>query len=303
MVERLVANEKVEGSTPFARSIKNRTMIIWIASYPKSGNTYVRSFLSSYYYSNKGKFDFELLLNIKQFPALSYSSKKAYTFLDAANNWIPNQKNFFNKDKFYFLKTHNSLEEYFGKKFTTSSETAGAIYIVRDPRNVILSMCNHYSLNLDEAYAKMVDNNSSLSFKTADSDYSNFTFLGKWSDHYWSWKNNISFKTLIIRYEDLRDNTHEEFKKILNFIEDLKGTKNNIDEKKMINSIDSTSFSNLKNKEKLYGFGESAFSKDGKSINFFNLGFKNRWEKLLSKEMSNKIKHEFINEFKDLNYE
>ena len=79
-------------------------MIIWIASYPKSGNTYVRSFLSSYYYSKKGKFDFELLLNIKQFPALKYSSKKAYTFIDAAKNWIPNQKNFFKKDQYYFLK-------------------------------------------------------------------------------------------------------------------------------------------------------------------------------------------------------
>ena len=303
MVERLVANEKVEGSTPFARSIKNKIMIIWIASYPKSGNTYVRSFLSSYYYSKKGKFDFELLLNIKQFPALRYSTKKAYTFLDAASNWIPNQKKFFKRDQYHFLKTHNSLEEYLGNKFTTSSETVGGIYIVRDPRNVISSMCNHYSLALDKAYAKMVDSNSSLSFKTADGDYSNFTFLGMWSNHYWSWKNNMNFKTLIIRYEDLRDNTHEEFRKILNFVEDLKGTNNSINEEKMINSINSTDFSNLKNKEKLYGFGESSVSKDGKSINFFNLGFKNKWEKLLPKGISDKIKDQFIKELKDLKYE
>ena len=94
-------------------------MIFWIASYPKSGNTYVRTFLSSYYFSKKGKFEFDLLLNIKQFPALSYSNIKSYTFLDAANNWINNQKKFFKKDQYYFLKTHNSLEEYFGNKFTT----------------------------------------------------------------------------------------------------------------------------------------------------------------------------------------
>ena len=278
-------------------------MIIWIASYPKSGNTYVRSFLSSYYYSKKGKFDFKLLLNIKQFPALTYSSKKSYTFLDAASNWIPNQKIHFKKDQFYFLKTHNSLEEYFGNKFTTSSETAGAIYITRDPRNVISSMCNHYSLDFNKAYAKMIDKNSSLSFKTADEDYSNFTFLGTWSNHYWSWKNNMNFKTLIIRYEDLRDNTFEEFKKILNFVEELKGTNNDINEEKMVNSINSTNFSNLKNQEKIYGFGESAVSKDGKTINFFNLGFNNRWEKLLPKEISDKIKNQFMNELKDLKYE
>ena len=43
-------------------------MIIWISSYPKSGNTYVRSFLSAYYYTNDGVFDFELLKFIEQFP-------------------------------------------------------------------------------------------------------------------------------------------------------------------------------------------------------------------------------------------
>ena len=59
MVERLVANEKVVGSSPIARSnfIEYILMIIWIASYPKSGNTYIRSFIASYYFSKKGKFD------------------------------------------------------------------------------------------------------------------------------------------------------------------------------------------------------------------------------------------------------
>ena len=140
-------------------------MIIWIPSYPKSGNTYLRSFLSSYYYSTKGKFDFSLLLNINQFPSLRYSDTKSYTYVDAAKNWINNQKKFFDKEKLFFLKTHNSLEEYFGYKFTKPSETLGAIYIVRDPRNIISSMCNHYSMDFNEAYNKMIDQNASLSLK------------------------------------------------------------------------------------------------------------------------------------------
>jgi len=61
-------------------------MIIWIASYPKSGNTYLRSFLSTYFYSKNGKFDFNLLLNINQFPSFRYSNRKAYTYFDAAQN-------------------------------------------------------------------------------------------------------------------------------------------------------------------------------------------------------------------------
>ena len=180
-------------------------MIIWIASYPKSGNTYLRSFLSTYFYSKNGKFDFNLLLNINQFPSFRYSNRKAYTYFDAAQNWIPNQKEFFNKEKTFFLKTHNSLEQYFGHKFTTSSETLGAIYIVRDPRNVISSMCNHYSMSFDEALIRMNDNNASLSKKNSEGDLSNFSFLGSWSNHYKSWKNSFEFKTLFIKYEDLKN--------------------------------------------------------------------------------------------------
>ena len=278
-------------------------MIIWIASYPKSGNTFLRSFLSTYYYSKNGKFDFNLLLNINQFPSLKYSNLKSFTFVDAAKNWIPNQKTFFNKEKLFFLKTHNSLEQYFGNKFTTSSETIGAIHIVRDPRNVISSMCNHYSMNYDEIYQKMVDNNTSLSFKTNEGDLSNFSFLGSWSNHYWSWKNNFEFKTLTIRYEDLENNSYDEFYKILTFIEEVSGKNNPINIKNLKKSLESTNFSNLKKQEKLHGFKESLSYKTNNKTNFFNLGFKNDWRKNLPKEISEKMTNHFIKELKDLNYE
>jgi len=278
-------------------------MIIWIASYPKSGNTFLRSFLSTYYFSKNGKFDFNLLLNINQFPSLKYSNLKSFTFVDAAKNWIPNQKTFFNKEKLFFLKTHNSLEQYFGNKFTTSSETIGAIHIVRDPRNVISSMCNHYSMKYDEIYQKMVDNNTSLSFKTNEGDLSNFSFLGSWSNHYWSWKNNFEFKTLTIRYEDLENNSYDEFYKILTFIEEVSGKNNPINIKNLKKSLESTNFSNLKKQEKLHGFKESLSYKTNNKTNFFNLGFKNDWRKNLPKEISEKMTNHFIKELKDLNYE
>jgi hypothetical protein len=231
-------------------------MIIWIPSYPKSGNTYLRSFLSSYYYSTKGKFDFSLLLNINQFPSLRYSDSKSYTYVDAAKNWTNNQKKFFAKEKLFFLKTHNSLEEYFGYKFTKPSETLGAIYIVRDPRNIISSMCNHYSMDFNEAYNKMIDQNASLALKNSDGDLSNFSFLGSWSNHYRSWKNNFEFRTLIIKYEDLEKDAYSVFWNTLTFIEELTGKNEPINKKKFENSINSTNFSNLKQQEKLNGFKE-----------------------------------------------
>jgi hypothetical protein len=47
-------------------------MIIWLASYPKSGNTWVRSMVAALLYSGDGKFNFELIKNIKQFPDKSF---------------------------------------------------------------------------------------------------------------------------------------------------------------------------------------------------------------------------------------
>ena len=112
-------------------------MIIWIASYPKSGNTYIRTFLASYFYSKKGKFDFDLLLKLHQFPNIKFSKTKSSSELDASAKWILNQNEYFDKDKLHFVKTHNCLTPYEGNKFTTNDQTVGAIYIVRDPRNII----------------------------------------------------------------------------------------------------------------------------------------------------------------------
>ena len=277
-------------------------MIIWIASYPKSGNTYLRSFLSSYYFSKKGKFDFKLLMNILQFPSIRYSQKDFLSFEDAANNWIANQKFFFDKQKLFFLKTHNSLNKFNNYEFTTSKETLGAIYIVRDPRNVILSMCNHYSFDFDHALKQMLDKNASLSQKAINGDCSNFTFLSSWDQHYKSWRDNKSFKVLFIKYEDLKSNKEKIFQQVINFINQLKNNTNKIDEKKFLNSLNSTNFVNLKNKEINEGFEESTTTIKGEKINFFNLGFKNKWQDTLPKEIVLKINSAFEKELNELGY-
>ena len=74
-------------------------MIFWIASYPKSGNTYIRSFLSAYYFSDSGQFDFDLLKNIKQFPNPEFFDGPIKTIEDAANNWIFSQRKIKEKKK------------------------------------------------------------------------------------------------------------------------------------------------------------------------------------------------------------
>ena len=84
-------------------------MIIWISSYPKSGNTYIRSFLSAYYFSKSGEFNFNLLKNIKQFPNKIFFSNKLNNVEEAFKNYVPAQKRIFENKKATFLKTHNLL--------------------------------------------------------------------------------------------------------------------------------------------------------------------------------------------------
>ena len=306
MVERLVANEKVVGSSPIARSIivYYFFMIIWIASYPKSGNTYLRSFISSYYFSKKGKFDFDLLLNILQFPSIKFTKKNLYSDLEASQNWIYNQNQFFSGEDIKFIKTHNSLCEFKGNKFTTSNQTIGAIYVVRDPRNLITSMTHHYSLNYEEAYKKLMDENGNLLEKSVDNDHSNFTFLSSWSKHYKSWKYCKDFEVLFIKYEDIEKDKYNTFKKIILFVNNISRKKIKINEKKLINSLNSTNFNNLRNKEENEGFEESVYSKEtGQKKRFFNLGFNNRWEKILPKNILNKLNHNLQNELNELGYD
>ena len=277
-------------------------MIIWIASYPKSGNTYLRSFISSYYFSKKGKFDFNLLLNILQFPSLKFTKKNFSSEDEASQNWMFNQNQFFLNNKVHFVKTHNTLEEFKGNKFTSNQQTLGAIYIVRDPRNILSSLTHHYSLSYDQAYQKIIDENASLLEKSLNNDHSNFTFLGSWSNHYKSWKNTTEFKTLFIKYEELEKNKYETFKNVINYINCIKGNKAKIDEKRLLNSIRSTNFTNLKNKEKNEGFEESVISSDGKKKPFFNLGFNNRWQKILPKNILIKLNKNLQKDLNDLNY-
>jgi len=278
-------------------------MIIWIASYPKSGNTYLRSFLASYYYSEDGNFNFDQLLKIHQFPNIKFSKNDPKTNEEASKNWMFNQNTFFSKNKLNLVKTHNCLYPYEGNNFTSKNQTLGAIYVVRDPRNLITSLTHHYVIDYKEAIEKMSDENSSLLEKSHDNDYSNFTYLSSWSNHYKSWKNNSEFKTLFIKYEDLRKNKIEIFKKIIFFINEVTGDNKKIDEQKFYNSIKTTSFSNLKNKELNEGFEESVYSKKtGKKINFFNLGFNNRWQKILPLEIKNQINEIFKKDLHELDY-
>ena len=274
-------------------------MIIWIASYPKSGNTYIRSFIASYYFSKKGKFEFDLLLNILQFPSVKFSKKNIYSEKEASDNWIYNQNQFFAGDKINFIKTHNSIEKFKDNQFTSSDQTLGAIYIVRDPRNVISSLSNHFNLSIEKSVELILDKNKIISNPTDENKNIGLTVLSNWKTHYQSWRDWKSVKVKIIKYEDLIHSPNGTFINILNFLKEF--MKVEVNEKKINNVIKSTDFKKLKISEQKYGFRESAaMSNQNKS--FFNLGPNNNWEELLDKKVSEKICENFESEMKELGY-
>ncbi len=281
-------------------------MIFWIASYPKSGNTWLRALISSYYYSPDGIFDQKLLAKIGQFPERAHFSNFNYDpkiVTDTTNFWIQAQDKINRDKKIKFFKTHNLLGSVNNNKFTDKKNTIGGIYIVRDPRNVITSIQNHFELSKDDALKFMLNEKKFIYDYHLDNDYSNFQFISSWEKNYQSWFQQNLFPIKIVKYEDLNDKTFEIFKEIVNFIERITKNKKSFDTIKAKNSIQSTAFNKMKNLEKNDGFIESVLSKnDPQKIPFFHLGPNNDWKKIFDKNYKEKLKKIFDVNLKELNY-
>ena len=275
-------------------------MIIWLASYPKSGNTLVRSMLSAYNFSNTGEFNFELLKNIKQFPAKSLFEKLGIDTsnkLEIVKNYVWAQKEINKRDgnSIRLLKTHSALNSVNGYPFTNYENSLGSIYIVRDPRKVVLSNANHYQVTLDESLKQLLSG-------TILGEDIDLMHIGSWSSNYNSWKEFKKLdKYLLIKYEDLILKPRETFINILEFIHKLTKIKFVLDELKLNNVLKTTTFEYLQNLEKKNGFHEARKTKDGKSVKFFKYGKKNTG-KDLPEEMIKNIEENFNLEMKELGY-
>ena len=281
-------------------------MILWIASYPKSGNTWLRALLSSYYFSTDGNFKQSLLSNIEQFPQKKYFNNFTYNpkiITDTSRYWIEAQENINKNGKINFFKTHNILGAINNINFTNNKNTIGAVYIIRDPRNVITSLQNHYELSSNEALEFMLNEKKYIYDHYVENDFSDFQFISSWEKNYKSWKYQNEFPIKIVKYEDLTNDIYSCFYEIIKFINQITNKNDLIDEKKMKKSIHSTSFQKLKEIENSKGFLESVKSKKKNSqIPFFNMGPKNDWKKILNEDLKVKINNIFEKNLEELSY-
>jgi len=270
-------------------------MIIWLASYPKSGNTWVRAFITNYLIENS-KNVFGKMNKIKRFPAKKNfigivnedEIKKKPTEL--YKYFLHVQEKINENKKINILKTHNIGGSIKGHPFTNSNNTCGLIYLVRDPRSVALSYAYHANISFEKSVEHLLnDHRISVNEKI----YAEIR--SSWKIHILSWLYNGSWPKILIKYEDLHANEFKYFKTILQFIN--KFTKIEINDEKIKKTINVCNFKNLSELEKKEGFEEKVGN-----VNFFRKGETEEWKNKLPKNLIKKIEETFKKEMKDLNY-
>ncbi len=279
-------------------------MILWLASYPKSGNTLVRSMLAAYFFSIDGNFKFDLLNNIKQFPDNSVLRKLGVNVSDeneVVKNYIFAQEEINRRDgkTLRILKTHSGLHNINGYPFTNYKNSLGVIYIVRDPRKILKSYANHSEITLEEAQRRI------LNFGTigGKNDLINQTVVhsGSWASNFNSWK---EFKNknryLLVKYEDLISDPESNLIIILKFIHNISNTEFKIDKKKLVNVLKTTTFEYLQNLEKKENFKEATTITN--KVNFFKYGPKNDGKENIPTHLREDIEKILSKEMKELGY-
>ena len=286
-------------------------MIIWLSSYPKSGNTLLRSMISAYFFTQDGNFNFKTLNKINQFP--DFKLFKNYGIntsdhMEIVKNYINVQKQINTKDKnsIRFIKTHSGLRSINGYPFTDLNNSLGAIYIVRDPRSVAKSYANHNQMSLERASDRMLEDKATLGgLKNPINEADKIlTHMGSWSSNYESWKVFKKYnRYLLIKYEDMIMNKEKTFITILKFIHKLANLKFAIDDDKLKNILKTTSFEYMQKAEKNFGFEESVKTKkDSEKNTFFKYGPNINTPETLPAEIKKKLEVSLKKEMEELGY-
>ena len=262
--------------------------IIWIASYPKSGNTWARIFLSN------------LLENLATDRADEYNinSLMRWSKRDAA---LRHYKRRLNKpieeataseiavlraevqanlardaEAPVYVKTHNAVATVEGAPTINFDATKGAIYFVRNPLDVAISYSHHLSISIDEVIDYMADADATTSLYN---DKLIYEFMSSWSLNVASWFSIANRPVLIVRYEDMLTAPQNAFGRIVSFL-DLKATSDQIDQ-----AIEHSSFERLSRQEAENGFVE----RPANSSRFFRSGKAGQWKTELSQNQIRKI--------------
>lgn len=266
--------------------------IIWLASYPKSGNTWFRSFMTALKNGGKvhineldtdgifsNKFTMEDVLDVDaddiRKSAIDHFKRLALTYQSS----ISEEK--------MFIKIHDlySLSTYDNKPIVPFESTYAAIYFVRNPLDVSISLANHLGQTIDHTIDKVLTDPQTIISKNVKYLNSQFPqWIGTWNNHVTSWKMIESFPVFFVRYEDMKQSPQKTFSDILHKIGYIAS------ELEISKALEASKFENLKQQEQEFGFKEKPLS----SKRFFHKGKMDQWREQLTKSQIDKIKQ--INE-------
>ena len=279
--------------------------IFWLSSYPKSGNTLMRLILSALFFSKDGLVNLDLIKYISNYEStrnLNFIKDKNYDDFTQLNKLEILSKYYLNSqskqnlglnEDFGFFKTHSANLKIFNNNFTLENNVRGLIYIIRDPRDIIISWSNYANVSIKESIKFITNQNACINWHNSENSFLDKkiipqVFLSKWDTHVISWIDKFEKKPkLILKYEDIIEKKKEIILKIINFFESNYKIKFINIENKLNNIIETTTIHNLK-KEEINKSSEKNLLNP-----FFRKGKSKQWKNILTNEQSEIICEKF----------
>ena len=211
---------------PVASVAKNIDLrkLNWLASYPKSGNTWIRAFLAAYAFDTKGPIELTQLNQVSRsesrfdmFTAIAGKSREQLVRLDVDSLRYAVQEQLAKTiPKQCVIKTHNSYAKSNGFCLICPEFTRRGIYIIRNPLDIADSLADHANVSIDGAIHWMNDRNHQLGGPNSKLV---MQYVESWSQHVQSWTSQRDFPLLVVRYEDLKSAPMIAFEQIIRYLE------------------------------------------------------------------------------------
>ncbi len=249
--------------------------LIWIASYPKSGNTWTRNFLHNLFDviedRDSSSHDINRLnqfstweLNPAYYEELLGKPVADMTRQDVASVRHAVQEQIAERASgVAFVKTHHAMVMDQGRPAINFNVTAGAIYIVRNPLDVAISFSHHMNVDIDTAIVKMAADG----LETAMTEKSVYEIYGSWRQHVESWTRKPHRTIYVMRYEDMLADPVKVFGGLARHLR-IAPTGVQLEQ-----AIELSSFENLREQEETEGFRE----KPEHAEKFFRKGTSGQW--------------------------
>jgi hypothetical protein len=228
--------------------LNTNAKFIWLASYPKSGNTWVRIFLSALLTGKEPDINnlaTNLIISDRQLidSTLGFSSSDI-----PEDDYLPYRTRMYNayskahKQEYILCKVHDACTLK-GKVLFTPAITRGTVYILRNPFDMVASTANHHSVSIEQALDYICSSDHALAKKSTKLNSQISQHMGTWSQHLQSWENVHHEYMLLVKYEDLVNNSLQAFSKIAAYI-NIPHT-----EADVLQAIENAAFQKLQNQE------------------------------------------------------